>query len=218
MRIRTVITINDSFRELIKSHNYEKYVWSIINSSKEIFPDFRFTHIEDQAHGESDFLDQFGKRYDAKLVFDQDQGRLIGDSRNDLLNWVNDMLNEKTEFSEIIDNRSITMVESTKLYGIMKARLNSVKDDENAILFIPFPIVDDIKGSVFLFLVTDFLQAVYDRLAENGYIGNREVYFIYPSMMPHEYVLRDSKRKREFITCRDLECFILYESVVGTDE
>ena len=95
----------------------------------------------------------------------------------------------------------------------MKERIVSLKDDENGILFIPFPVVDDNVDLVFLQKTTDFLQATYDRLKEQGYIGKRRIYFIYPSMKAHEYVLRNDNRIREFIMCPDMKDFISFETV-----
>ena len=94
----------------------------------------------------------------------------------------------------------------------MKERMASVEADENAIFFIPFPIVDEYKGSIFLQHTTDFLQAVYQQLVDDYLVGNRLVFFIYPSGDPHEYVLRDADGRREYITCDELDDFIKYET------
>lgn len=171
-----------------------------------------FTHIADQSHGESDYVDNHDRLYDAKLLFDKKQGALVGDPKNDLNEWLQVMLDEKTEFGESIRKRDLSFLPETKLYKVMKERLASVKPEENGIFFIPFPIVDEYKGSIFLQLTTDFLQAVYQRLADDDLVANRKVYFIYPSGNPHEYVLRDDNRRREYITCEELEDFIGFET------
>ena len=49
-------------------------------------------------------------------------------------------------------------------------------------------------------------------MAKKGLVGNRKLYFIYPSGDPHEYVLRDADRNREYIRCEELDEFISYES------
>lgn len=217
MKYQTLVTIDNAFRDLIKAHNYEKYVLAIINRSTVIFQNLSFSPVSSQSHGECDFLDSQGQKYDAKLVFDNKQGQLIGDSKNDLLDWLNSMLDEKTEFSESIHKRDLTLVANTKLYRIMKERIKSVETDESAILFIPFPIVDDFQGSVFLQFATDFLQAVYDRLVDDGVVICQDIYFIYPSSKPHIYILRDSNRKREYIRCDELKDFILYEARIVSE-
>ena len=97
---QTVVTIDKSFRSLIQSQNYEKYVLTIINKSEAVFSDIEFTCIEDQSHGESDFVDNSGQFYDAKLLFDKKQGALIGDPNNEITEWLQVMLDEKTEFGE----------------------------------------------------------------------------------------------------------------------
>lgn len=215
---QTVVTIDKSFRSLIQSQNYEKYVLTIINKSEAVFSDIEFTCIEDQSHGESDFVDNSGQFYDAKLLFDKKQGALIGDPNNEITEWLQVMLDEKTEFGECIKNRGLSFVPGTRLYKVMEARLASVKPEENAIFFIPFPIVDEYKGSIFLQFTTDFLQAVYQRLFDEGLVGDRKLYFIYPSGDPHEYVLRDAERKREYITCEELDDFIEFDTHVVMEE
>lgn len=218
IKVKTVITIDDSFRSFIQQQNYEKYILTIINKSKLIFQNLRFSYIEDQAHGESDFVDNNGQSYDAKLIFDKKQGALIGDPRNDFNEWIEVMLKEKTEFGECIKKRDISFLETTRLYRIMKARLSTVKQDENAIFFIPFPVVDEFKGSSFLQLTTDFLQAVYNKLDENQLVNDRKLYFIYPSGDSNEYVLRDSGARREYIQCEELEGFIRFQSEIVIEE
>jgi len=52
----------------------------------------------------------------------------------------------------------------------------------------------------------------YDRLVEDGVVGNRIVYFIYPSMDSHVYVLRSASRAREYIRCDKLDDFIRFVS------
>lgn len=212
LTFRTVVTIDRSFRDLIKSGAYEQYVFTIISRSEILFPGRTFTYNATQSHGECDFVDDLGQRYEAKLVFNNKQGQLIGDPKNQIQDWLQDMTDEKTEFGECIQKRNLSLVKKTKLYQIMKERLESVATDENAILFIPYPIVDDYKESVFLQLATDFLQAVYDQQNKEGIVGNRKVYFIYPSMEAHVYVLRSASRTREYIRCDELDDFIEYET------
>ena len=209
---QTLVTIDKSFCRLIQSQNYEKYVFAIISKSQVIFRGLQFRRIEHQSHGESDYVDSHGQLYDAKLLFDKKQGALIGDPKNDLNSWLKVMLEEKTEFGRCIEKRDLSFLPETKLYQVMKDRLGSVKPEEHAIFFIPFPIVDEYKGSVFLQFTTDFLQAVYQRLTDDELVGDRKLYFIYPSGDPHEYVLRDENRTREYIKCDELEDFISFET------
>ena len=211
-KICTLVTIDKSFRSLIQKHNYEKYVLDITSKSQMIFREIKFTHIENQAHSESDFIDSNGLHYDTKLLFDKKLGALVGEPKNDFNVWLQAMLDEKTEFGESIMKRDLSFLPTTRLYKVMKERLASVETDENVIFFIPFPIVDEYKESLFLQCTTDFLQAVYQQLVDEGMVGNRQVFFIYPSGDSHEYVLRDADRRREYITCEELDDFIKFET------
>ena len=45
LSFRTIVTIDKSFRDLIKSGTYEKYVFTIINRSEKLFAGRHFTYI-----------------------------------------------------------------------------------------------------------------------------------------------------------------------------
>ena len=83
--------------------------------------------------------------------------------------------------------------------------------------FIPFPIVDEHKDSIYLQFATDNLQAVYDQLKREGIIEKRRVYFIYPSGDLHEYVLRDETGNREYIKCGEVDEGIRVERTLFVD-
>jgi len=172
MNFYTTVKHTDAFRDLFKRQKYEEYILTIINRSDRIFRDLNFEPVSEQSDGQCDFVDNHGVKYDAKLLFDKEQGQLIGDPKNVFQEWLEKMLDEKTEFGESINRRDLTYVENTKLYRIMKERIESLNNDENGILFIPFPIVDDFRGSI-LQLTTDFLQATFDRLKDQGFIDYR---------------------------------------------
>lgn len=154
-------------------------------------------------------------KYEIKLLIDEEQGALIGDSKKhkDLSEWLNVMLEEVTEFGQCIKKRDLSGVAKTKLYTIMRDRLSSVESDENAIFFSLFPLVDDSIFFKYLQFATDFLQAVYNQLLSDGYIGNRKIYFIYPTLEKSKFVLRDSEHHREFISVPELDDIFVYETV-----
>lgn len=211
---QNIAIINESFRNLIKAQSYELYILKIINKSKKIFSGLSFDRITNQSHGESDFKDSNGQFYDAKLLFDKKQGALIGDEKNEIIQWLQMMIEEKNEFGNVIHQRDLSLVKKTKLYQITEKRLSSVKPNEHVIFFIPFPIVDEYKDSVVLQFATDYLQAIYKALVQNNLVGNRRIYFIYPDGDPHEYVLRDDRFQREYILCEELDDFIKYGTYI----
>jgi hypothetical protein len=167
-------------------------------------------HIERQDQGQCDFVDNKGQKYDVKLVLDNEQGQIIGDKKYNICEWIKIMLQERGEYEESIIHRDLSLVRKTNLFRILKKRLHSIGTDENAILFFPFPIVNDEAGRIFLQLGTDFLQAVYSRLEEDGYVGERNVFFIYPSMNRDEYILRNGHGMRENIRCEELGDYIVF--------
>lgn len=208
----TQVSFTDAFRELIKTQKYEEYVYVIISRSETIFNGKKFTHIRNQSDGEADFLDQEGNKYEAKLLFDKKQGRLLGEQKNKIDKWFESLQEEVSEYSEsVILNRNTELIKDTRLYSILVERLSSIKEDENAIFFIPFPIVNDVRGSIFLQSTTDYIQAAYNKVVEERMIGDRKIYFIYPSMEPSVYVLRNGDYHREYIECIELDPLILYK-------
>lgn len=211
---RTFATISDSFRDLFKRQQYEKLVLNVLNQSVKLIPNLPLIPEREQSHGQCDFKDQIGTKYDVKLLLDNKQGALIGDRKNDLLEWFKSMIDETTEYSESIRRRDLSFVSSTKLYKLMDERLKNVEPDEIAILFIPYPVVNDSQGSFFMRLSTDFLQAVYNKLAENNLILCKSVFFIYPSMTPNTVVLRNAQtRERDYINIPEMSDYIYYEMI-----
>ena len=157
MKMYTEITISDSFRGLIQGHKYEEYILNIINKSKKIIHGLPFTAVLSQSNGESDFIDNNGRRYDAKLLLNTKQGQLIGDPKNTFEEWLRVMTKERGEFADSIAKRDLSFVENTKFYKIMKERIEDLDSKENGILFIPFPIVNDLEGNIFF----NFLQIFF---------------------------------------------------------
>ena len=72
----------------------------------------------------------------------------------------------------------------------MKQQLEKDKGDENIVYFIPFPIVLAINGASFLQFSSDYLHAIYDCLAKEVGIGDRNIYAIWLSSEKNCYVLR----------------------------
>ena len=104
---------SEMFRRIIKNGNYEKYVMEIMNKSKTIFNNIHVSPNKEQSHGESDFVDQDGNKYEAKLIIDKKQGEIIGQSKNDIDDWINDMIKECSEISDIssyMDNCSFVLL------------------------------------------------------------------------------------------------------------
>lgn len=216
VQFQTEAIITEAFRGVIKSGKYEQFIGMILNRSERVLGRRQFRHIERQDQGQCDFVDSQGQKYDVKLVIDDEQGQIIGDKKYNICEWIKIMLQERGEYEESISLRDLSLVRKTKLFRILKERLHGIGADENVILFFPFPIVNDEAGRVFLQLCTDFLQAVYSRLEEDGYVGERNVFFIYPSMNRDEYILRNGHGMRENIRCEELGDYIVFCTEVAS--
>lgn len=213
IKFRTVVTISDSFRDILKRQRYEELVLTTINKSQSLLENLPLSRVTEQYNNEPDYLDTKGNKYDVKLLLDSKQGALIGERKNDLQQWIRSMMNECGEFNDCIRNRGIANVQNTQLYRILKKRLSSVKADEVAILFCPYPVVNDYQHAVFMQFATDFLQAVVNELEEE-ISACRGAYFLYPSMEKGILVLRDaSTRAREYIEAPEIAEYISFDTV-----
>lgn len=200
------VFISNDYRELIKDRRYENLVFRLISKSTVVFDRLTFTKIETQSNGECDFKDNNNTKYDAKLLIDSKQGALIGEKKNDILLWIKDTIEEINEFPQRLQvTQDYSFIPNTRLYKIMKERITTVKEDENVIFFSPFPLVADSQQNYLNSFCTDYLDAVYKCLTEEGLIGNRRVYYIYHSQEQDVYVLRDDHSAREYISMPELD-------------
>lgn len=201
--------------KFIDARFYEPLILELMNRSV-LFFSKPVRHNENQSHSESDFEDSTGKKYEAKLIINQSQGSKMGRSINkDIEGFFNEILKELTEFGNSMKKDGFVDVESTKLYSIIKDRLKNIKPDENIILFIPFPLFPEIEGSFFWGQFTDCAQATYNKLVENGIIGNREFYYIYPTQDGIKYVIRKPKTKqKDYIAMPEYTDYLAFERLV----
>lgn len=209
--VKTEVNISKEIKTIIKSGNYEKVIFEIMNSSEKMFAS-KYIHNEEQSHGECDFVDVVsGEKYDVKLPFSKTQGELLGSNNCDYEAWIKSMLDESEEFSNIPENRGKIKAEELTLYKIVSERLTTVKQDENLILFFPFPIVAcDVPGSVLLQFTSNILTVVFDALEKNGIVNNRQIFAIYPCMDNHLAIRFLNKRTCEYVSDEPLKKYIDY--------
>ena len=144
-------SICDKFCKLIDKNVYEPMLCKLMNASILVFPG-NYIHITEQSAGQCDFVETTtGVKFDAKLPFYSKHGKLIASNNRDFLKWLELMLDEETEFGEDIIATRGKNIGSLELYKIMEERMNSIKEDENAIFFFPYPIVLDFEESSFIF-------------------------------------------------------------------
>lgn len=97
------------------------------------------------------------------------------------------------------------------MYGIMKKRLLSVKENEIAVLFIPYPLVVDCRESILLQFAADPLSIAFKSLQSEGFITCKDVLFIYPSTETGDMILRNAiSNEKEYIEAPELSEIIRY--------
>ena len=197
---------DSKIKQLIHSGNYEKYVLELMNLSKRIFPN-HYSYNELQLNGECDFIDTIsGYKYDAKLPFNSKQGKMLGSRNGEITEWIRSMCSFQYEFANCLHTgKGFIGIENIGLYKVMRDNLNRIDNDERAVFFFPFPIVDD-YDSVFRQFASDELSVIFDTLKKNGYVKN-DVFCIYPSI-DKLIVLRNLENfTKEFVKYNKLKEF-----------
>ncbi|MPN43255.1 hypothetical protein SDC9_190814 [bioreactor metagenome] len=183
-----------------------------MNSSSRVFQN-SYRRNSEQAHGECDFVDEkTGQKYDAKILFQQEQCRMI--ANGEIENWLRSMIKEQHEFGELIKMNQKDQICKTTLFLEMEARLQRIKSDEDAIFFLPYPMVLDFPKNVFTQFAIDILSGTYhtvrDRHLEE--LRDKETYIIYPTMV-NDIVIRElsgSGTSREYLKTNEFSRYITY--------
>lgn len=217
MHIKGKANISDDLRRFIISGNYEKYLFQMMNDSRIVFPGNYERHLN-QSRGQCDFYDvETLEKYDAKLPFDDIEGKLIN-TESDFFEWLKFMMKEAEEFgSQSISNRGKYKIEDLQLYKTLAKRLKTLNEDENPIFLFPFPIVMDIEPNSDIFPVlqrcTDYLSALFRTLESNDCIGKRMIYTVYPSY-DGKMVLRCLNTNiREYVCYKELKEIFYYKFI-----
>lgn len=180
-----------------------------MNASKEIFPS-RYTHLDNQAHGECDFVDVVtGEKFDAKIPIDKRQGQRIGSRKGDASALTTEFHNEALEFQYCFVGDQKKPITELNLFRKMKNNISKTKSDENVIFFIPYPIVIDFEGFP-LIGASDLLKKIYRELSASTDISGKHLYAIYISF-DRKMVLRNLETdKREYHQFPEMQHYVDY--------
>lgn len=217
--IRMAANVGEVFGKLINKNVNEKLILNLMNESHNVFPG-QYQWVESQSMGECDFIDvNTGQKFDAKLPLTKQQGALIGSRNHDYAAWMKTMTAIESEFSDCIDGSDgVKNVEGLELYKILEERLSSLRDDENAIFFFPYPIVLDAENLMTTSFCMDLLDHIFCELKKRGCIGRRAVYVIYPAI-DTKIVLRNLRTGlREYVVCPELDQYIRYRHFIESEE
>ena len=201
--------IHNEVKDIIKSGNYEKIILDLMNASKEIFPS-RYTHLDNQAHGECDFVDVVtGEKFDAKIPIDKRQGQMIGSRKGDVGALTTEFHNEALEFQYCFVGDQKKPIIELNLFKKMKNNISKTKSDENVIFFIPYPIVFDFEGFP-LVGASDLLKKIYRELSATTDTSKKHLYVIYISF-DRKMVLRNLETdKREYLQFPEMQHYVDY--------
>lgn len=218
MELQHIAVISDNFINLFNKKVCEKHVLNIMNLSTIIFPN-HYHAIDDQSHGECDFIDlTTSTKYDAKLPFLPNQIELLTSGKKHsplILDWIKEMHAEAADYNPfgIRSNPNYNVLD-TKLGQIMKNAIQNDNVDENIIFFIPYPISLSVEDSIFLQFAGDYLSAIFDGLSKEFDFESRSIFVIYPSSRKNIFALRNLKCHRtEFIVYENMEEYFSYKIV-----
>lgn len=213
------VVINDDFKKLIQSGNYEEFILKLMNKSKKLFRN-NYEKVISQSHGECDFIDlKTLEKYDAKLPLTKEQGKWLGSRNSNFQKWIQSLIDDITEFSKIIKNRKWEeAIETLLLYQIMEKTIQKEPEDENIIFFIPFTIVPDSSGMVYNQFASDVLTFIYDTLVKKNIVGKRKIYVVYVGI-EKEIVVRymNIRGMREYFSDEELFGYIDYSVALDRD-
>lgn len=192
MSIYCIAQLSSNIRELIQARTYEPIIEKIMNDSQRIFPS-KYERILEQSHGECDFTDiQSKQKYDAKLLFSNEQCQCLAKGAIYLQKWLQSLYSEIHEANQALMYQYEFNTSNTLLYREILLRLMSVEADESAILFIPFPIIPDFSHTVYAQFSTDVISHTYHQiLISNNPPKCKKTYLIYPDRFSQQLILRD---------------------------
>ena len=203
-------SISVDVKKLMQRSAYGKVIYDLMQASLLVFPG-HYEHIEKQPNNECDFIEATNKtKYDAKLVMTTQLGKAFLSRNGNVNNYIEEMHKEAVEFSNHFQIER-KRIDDHILYKVIVENIQKTQEDENVILFIPYPVVPDaenfpLKGA------KDFLTFIYQSLTANKIVGSREIYVIYLAC-DGKTVLRNMKTdKREYVDCPELNEYISYKS------
>jgi hypothetical protein len=203
-------SVSPNIRELIQARTYEKIICNLMNQSTRIFPN-NYTQVLNQSNNEPDFVDEFGNKYDVKLLFENQQCQLIAKGLTHLEDWIKSVLVEIDESSRILFNNKDADITDTLLYNEFLRCFKKIGSDEAAILFMPFPIVIESEQSVFMQFASNILTMTYNAICMNTNRVSIGAYIIYPSALDRKIVLRKlDSYGTEYLPMGEFEKYVIY--------
>ena len=214
-------------RSLIQSDVYESILVSVL--SKSFFSNHHLVRNTPQSNGESDFTDLLnGYKYEAKLVFDEEQGRLLATSRenrdtvtdySNFKKWVNSMIEEQKEIHPVSCNCT-NLLRKSKLFCAMIDQLLKLKKEENAVLFFTFPFIEDFHNDIESLMFRSTIEKLYKECCKDvDRTGNLD-FAVYPAIGDQVVVRRfcDWKTEpghvllmRNFINTNEISKYLSYD-------
>lgn len=211
-----ILYLSNDFLELFHKHRYEKYVLDIMNKSKVIFPG-DYKTVQEQSNGECDYIDiKTNEKFDAKIPFEQKHMKMLAQGKKhdpDVRGWLEILKKEADEYTRLLANKK--SISELKLYDIIKNQVEKEKEDENIVLFLPYPISVSFEGGVFTQFFPNYFNDIFSQLKRDLYLSNRKIYVVYPSSEKNKFALKQNDVwQTEYIVCEELGRYFTSETNV----
>lgn len=175
--------IYDSYKELLRKKVYEPIILSLMNKSEIIFRE-DYKYIENQSHGESDFVSSTGVYYDAKILFYNKQCQALAINKDNLYTFVSELQKEINEIYEAISLNDKERLIDSIFYREMLIRIKKAETMENIILFMPFACTLELSDNLESLLDSDIFSCIFKCLKEKEkeLLEGHNIYIIYPNV------------------------------------
>ena len=160
----------------------------------------KYEHSKSESNGESDFYDVNDNniKYDAKIIFYSEICKEM--ENNNISQWFGEIQNEMNEIYLYIKEGQLEKISKTRLYLEIQKRLDSIEEDENAILLFPFPIGLENSRSIIGELMNSSLtytaSCVINDFPNNKKHGN---FLIYGTVYNEIFIIDLSNNVRELL-------------------
>lgn len=179
--------IGKNYNHIIKSKIYEPIILKIMNQSRSIFKG-EYKQIINQSNNESDFENINKTEYfDAKILFQNEICQNI--EKGKISEWIVEFSkNTQQEYSALMDGFDekdiLDRVSKTKLYKEFKNRIGKMNENENCILFLPFPVTIELESSIMVLVSSSIYHLVIRAMIDKDreILKKNEVFIIYPNI------------------------------------
>lgn len=210
---RNNLILSEDYKEIKNKKINEQIILNIMNDSRSVF-ESKYEHNISESNGESDFYDinDNNKKYDAKILFYSEICKEM--EKNNIDQWFGEIQKEMNEIFIYIKEGELEKIAKTRLYIEIQKRLDSIKEDENAVLLFPFPIGLESSQSIIGELLNSSLTYTASCVINDNtnYIKHGN-FLIYGTIYNEIFIIDLNNNAREILSKNYISKYIKSETV-----